>query len=182
MTKREVALKGITPENLSRQVNGHTEHNPADAEHYANFGLHTAASPFVQQPGHQAACTLANESLFEISQKRHAVKFTATLNFTGIMLSFFQLMTNITADGHTGMAPSVSWIARPIDENRISRMQSADILGVSSAMVQAEHGSDVLCGNIFDRAIYTPSTTQSSAAGSTAAGLGYTGYHFYDAE
>ena len=38
MTKREVAaLKGITPENLSRQVNGHTNITLQDAEHYAKI-------------------------------------------------------------------------------------------------------------------------------------------------
>ena len=38
MTKREVAaLKGITPENLSRQVNGHTNITLRDAEDYAKI-------------------------------------------------------------------------------------------------------------------------------------------------
>jgi len=38
MTKREVAaLKGITPENLSRQVNGHTNITLRDAEEYAKI-------------------------------------------------------------------------------------------------------------------------------------------------
>ena len=38
MTKREVAaLKGITPENLSRQANGHTNINLRDAEEYADI-------------------------------------------------------------------------------------------------------------------------------------------------
>ena len=38
MTKREVAaLKGITPENLSRQVNGHTNITLRDAEQYAKI-------------------------------------------------------------------------------------------------------------------------------------------------
>ena len=38
MTKREVAaLKGITPENLSRQVNGHTNITLQDAEHYGKI-------------------------------------------------------------------------------------------------------------------------------------------------
>ena len=38
MTKREVAaLKGITPENLSRQVNGHTNITLQDAEQYAKI-------------------------------------------------------------------------------------------------------------------------------------------------
>lgn len=38
MTKREVAaLKGITPENLSRQVNGHTNITLQDAEHYSKI-------------------------------------------------------------------------------------------------------------------------------------------------
>ena len=50
MTKREVAaLKGITPENLSRQVNGHTNITLRDAEEYAKiFELHPAEIMFVQ--------------------------------------------------------------------------------------------------------------------------------------
>ena len=51
MTKREVAaLKGITPENLSRQVNGHTNITLQDAEHYAKILSCTAQDVLFATP------------------------------------------------------------------------------------------------------------------------------------
>ena len=154
MTKREVAaLKGITPENLSRQVNGHTNITLADAEHYAKILNCTPQQVlFVQQPADIIGFTHsdANETLVrDISPGTPRGKIWGHAQFHRNYAVVYS-----TDDDYYGRWShwngAICFMDRaPIDDNRISK----DAIGRHSwcklSNGPTEHGSDILFGNIF---------------------------------